>query len=154
MSSSAEVELMKIHKVAQEKHIYFILAAAGSGIGFSLVQSKVEKFSYHHLIWIFAIALWAISFLCGLRSIEYINNGTVHNAKYLAYKRNLRSAEPRENEEYEFDLLEKIIVYDKGIGFYVKAQSYFLFGGAIVYIAWHVYRMSFYFNGILKWVCA
>ncbi|MGL5610577.1 MAG: hypothetical protein ACRDDN_21150, partial [Aeromonas veronii] len=66
MSGENEVELIKMYKAAQEKYIYFLMAAAGSGIGFAIVQTKVEKLAYHHALWGLSVVLWALSFLCGL----------------------------------------------------------------------------------------
>jgi hypothetical protein len=145
MSTQNEVELIKLYKAAQEKYIYFLMAAAGSCIGFSIVQAKVEKLAVHHFLWGIAIALWAFSFLCGLKFIEHLNSSTFQNANYLGFKRDLEKLVPetRESLEIEGDKAYQCRMesHEKSMSIFGKWQMYFLLFGALIYVVWHVYRM-------------
>ncbi|HHP0467529.1 TPA: hypothetical protein ACRZZI_005208 [Vibrio harveyi] len=145
MSSQNEVELIKIYKAAQEKYIYFLMAAAGSGIGFAIVQTKVEKLAVHHSLWGISVALWALSFLCGLQFVEHLNSSTFQNANYLGFKRDLAKCADERREALENEgndaYQNRMESHQKSMNFYGKWQMYLLLSGALVYIVWHVFRM-------------
>ena len=65
-----ELELWRAHRAMQEKHTYFLLAAAGACIGFALTQSKDMALSASMYPLGAALALWGVSFLLGCRHIE------------------------------------------------------------------------------------
>lgn len=145
MSDNNEVELIKIYKAAQEKYIYFLMAVAGSGIGFAIVQTKVEKLAYHHSLWGTSILLWALSFLCGLQFVEHLISSTFQNANYLGFKRELAQCpvEQRKSLEVDGSKAYKTTMnrHQQSMEFFGKWQMYLLLLGVLFYVVWHVYRM-------------
>lgn len=145
MSCQNEVELIKIYKAAQEKYIYFLMAAAGSGIGFAIVQTKVEKLAAHHSLWEISVILWTLSFLCGLQFVEHSNSSTFQNANYLGFKRGLAKCTAEERESLESEGSEayknRMESHQKSMDFYGRWQVYLLLSGSLAYVVWHVYRM-------------
>lgn len=145
MSGQNEVELIKMYKAAQEKYIYFLMAAAGSGIGFAIVQTKVEKLAYHHALWGLSVVLWALSFLCGLQFIEHLNSTTFQNANYLGLKRDLSDCPIEQRTSLAADVhavyQSTMDRHQQSMEFFGKWQMYLLLSGALCYVVWHIYKM-------------
>ncbi|MFQ2043621.1 hypothetical protein [Aeromonas veronii] len=145
MSGENEVELIKMYKAAQEKYIYFLMAAAGSGIGFAIVQTKVEKLAYHHALWGLSVVLWALSFLCGLQFIEHLNSTTFQNANYLGLKRDLSNCTIEQRKSLAADVhavyQSTMDRHQQSMEFFGKWQMYLLLSGALCYVVWHIYKM-------------
>ncbi len=91
LSDNLELELGKLFKASQERYAYFMLAAAASAIGFAMTQSKTEALDFIHIPLGLSIVFWAISFVAGLRFVQYAGNVTLQNQNYLAFKRELKS---------------------------------------------------------------
>lgn len=145
MPENLELELAKQFKASQEKYIYFLLAAAASAIGFAMTQSKAEPLNYIHAPLGLAIFLWAISFVSGLKVVEYAVSVTFQNQNYLAFKRELRSFQAENASELVAQFKMRL---DKTIGkqqakmqLYGGLQSWCLLLGALSYIVWHGARM-------------
>lgn len=145
MPENLELELSKQFKASQEKYIYFLLAAAASAIGFAMTQSKEEPFHFIHIPLGLSLGLWAVSFISGLRFLEYAANSTFQNQNYLAFKRELRSYRGGDAAEllvrFKAGLNETIEKQQKKMRFYGGLQSRSLLLGALVYIVWHGTRM-------------
>ncbi|HHF3072500.1 TPA: hypothetical protein ACPJ1I_004616 [Vibrio diabolicus] len=143
MKLEREDSLINAYRESREKIIYFVLAASGSAIGFAMTQTKMEAFQSHHYIWLAAIFLWATSFLCGIKALDYQKQLTLNNAMSLRSER----VPPSELKLPQGPLPPKqalSIVYEqanKRFNLYERAQLYTLLLGALVYISWHVVRM-------------
>lgn len=83
-SSDLELALQKKFKTAQEKYIYFLLAVAASAIGYAITQAKVEPFNLNHAAFGLSVCLWSLSFMSGLKFIEFTTNSTYQNVIYLS----------------------------------------------------------------------
>ena len=145
MSENLELELSKQFKASQEKYVYFLLAAAASAIGFAMTQSKVEPLHCIHIPLGLAVGLWAVSFISGLRFVEYATSVTFQNQNYLAFKRELGSYQDRNAVElltiFKSRLNETVDKQQRKMKFYGELQSWSLLFGALAYIVWHVARM-------------
>lgn len=144
--SEREFELIKISNAAREKTTYFLMAASGSGIGFSLSQTKLEALVPHHYIWLLAVAIWATSFWAGIRLTMNANNVKFKNASYIGSLNLLKSLEANEASKLEFLAKEK---FDEAVGkhqirmeIWGRIQMYGLLLGAVTYVIWHLVRMS------------
>lgn len=145
MPENLELELSKQFKASQEKYIYFLLAASASAIGFAMTQSKVEPLHLIHIPLGFSIGLWAVSFISGLRFLEYAGSVTFQNQNYLAFKRDLRSYKGADAAQllalFESRLDETVEKQQKRMKLYGGLQSWCLLLGALAYIVWHGARM-------------
>lgn len=145
MTENLELEMGKQFKASQEKYIYFLLAAAASAIGFAMTQSKVEPLGFIHIPLGFAIGLWAISFVSGLRVVEYAANVTFQNQNYLAFKRELSSYQGGNAAEimslFKSRLNETVKQQQKRMKLYGELQNWSLLLGGLAYIVWHGARM-------------
>lgn len=144
-SENLELELQKQFKASQEKYIYFLLAAAASAIGFAMTQSKVEPLEWIHIPLGLSIVFWALSFISGLRFIEYSISFTFQNQNYLAFKREIKSYSEIEAvkllNEFKTQLSKTTEKQQNKMKFYSSTQSISLLLGALSYIVWHIVRM-------------
>lgn len=144
-SENLELELQKQFKASQEKYIYFLLAAAASAIGFAMTQSKVEPLEWIHIPLGLSVILWALSFISGLRFIEYSTSFTFQNQNYLAFKREIKSYSQVEAvkllNEFKTRMSETSEKQLQKMKFYGSTQSISLLLGALSYIVWHIIRM-------------
>ncbi|MGD9554440.1 MAG: hypothetical protein AB7D96_03120 [Arcobacteraceae bacterium] len=144
-SENLELELQKQFKASQEKYIYFLLAAAASAIGFAMTQSKVEPLEWIHIPLGLSIVFWALSFISGLRFIEYSISFTFQNQNYLAFKREIKSYSEIEAvkllNEFKTQLSKTTEKQQNKMKFYSSTQSISLLLGALSYIVWHIFRM-------------
>lgn len=144
-SENLELELQKQFKASQEKYIYFLLAAAASAIGFAMTQSKVEPLEWIHIPLGLSIVFWALSFISGLRFIEYSISFTFQNQNYLAFKREIKSYSEIEAvkllNEFKTQLSKTTEKQQNKMKFYSSTQSISLLLGALSYIVWHIIRM-------------
>ena len=144
-SENLELELQKQFKASQEKQIYFLLAAAASAIGFAMTQSKVEPLEWIHIPLGLSVLLWALSFISGLRFIEYSTSFTFQNQNYLAFKREIKSYSQVEAvkllNEFKTRMSETSEKQLQKMKFYGSTQSISLLLGALSYIVWHIFRM-------------
>jgi hypothetical protein len=145
MSSEIELELSRQYRTAQDKYIYFLLAAAASAIGYAITQIKVEPLATHHIFVGIAVLLWSVSFYSGIQICEYLITQIFQNHNYIAFKRDLKGTDP----ETATLLLSKfketfhctIEKQDKRKLVYSKLQSICLLLGALFYIFWHILKM-------------
>ena len=145
MSQNLELELNIQFKGAQEKYIYFLLAAAGSAIGFSITQLKIEPLDIIHIPVFVAISLWATSFVSGLFFAEYAASVTFQNLNYLAFKRELKSSPDEKNTEllsnFKSKLNKTVKNQQKKMKRYSRLQNGALLLGALSYIIGHIAQM-------------
>lgn len=143
--SNREFELVKISNAAQDKITYFLMAAAASGIGFAISQTKTEALVLHHLIWLFAVLVWSVSFWAGIRLTMNGNSVKFKNVGYVRSLNELENFEETEAKELESlthtKFNESFEMHQTRMGFWGTLQMYTLLLGALVYISWHLVRM-------------
>lgn len=139
MSGNLELELQKQFKAAQEKYIYFLLAVSASAIGYAITQVKVEPFNLNHIAFGLSIFLWSLSFMSGLKFIEFNTESTFKNMLYLSFKRELKNSKNYEElvSKYKNDLYDESEVTMKRLALYGGLQSKLLLLGALSYISWY-----------------
>jgi len=146
MSSPQEVELHKQYKAAQDKYVYFLLAAAASAIGFAMTQTKTEALTLFQIPLAIGVFSWVVSFYSGLQCIEFSTSVTYQNFNYLQFTRKLSgfTQDARTIElakQMELDFTNTTDLQGKKLNFYGKLQGASLLFGAFFYIIWHVLRM-------------
>lgn len=145
MSSNLELELGKQFKASREKYIYFLLAMAASAIAYAMTQSKVEPLELRQIPLGLSILSWGLSFVSGLRFVEYATNVTFQNQNYLAFKRELKSypqdAAVEMQNIFKTKLKETTERQEAKMRLYGNLQSKSLLAGAVFYVAWHILRM-------------
>jgi hypothetical protein len=70
MSSETTLELYKRYATEQDKYVYFLLAAAGAGIGFVVQRTDGALITWPQLAAGLAVLFWGLSFWSGCRHIR------------------------------------------------------------------------------------
>lgn len=60
-------DLCQAHRTAQDKYVYFLLAAAGAGIGFAVNQTQGAKIALSQIPIALSVICWGMSFYFGCR---------------------------------------------------------------------------------------
>jgi len=147
MADDRELEIWKNLREAQDKHAYFILAAAGSALAFAVHITIGRSLAWSMLPLGVAAACWAFSFWAGGRLIAYLNSTVYANIALLQVKRGTHpDLRYRGNPE-------EIAIASAGITAAVESnsrmverwgnwQTQLLVAGALAFIFWHVLEMA------------
>jgi hypothetical protein len=151
-------ELSKIAAEAVSKHTYFVLAASASAIGYSFKLAETAKPTYALLLFALAIVLWVISFYLGCKSVQcsisvansYANVENIDNV--LNISENFLSEDEQTGVRKLFkdnlSLYSEIIARDgKLISKHLVFQVWFLFAGAVLFMAWRIAELIYIFGG-------
>jgi hypothetical protein len=144
MSSEQRIEVYKQHRNAQEKYIYFLLAAAGAAIALALNQTQGAKLAYSQIPLAIAVLLWGLSFLSGCKYLGYMQSTLFANAELLkveAAEHPLVGGHPQIMKVASQGIREAIESNSTRAGRFARLQFGFLISGAMCYIAWHVFEM-------------
>ena len=144
MSTPEQLDVIRRLYESQEKHAYFLLAAVGACIGFSITQSNQAIISCQQIPLALAILMWGISFYCGCRYIQEKQSVMHFNFKYLVAENTKNPAPGLESARVD---IEKLVALEGVNSTGVKARRYrlaqfYLFIAAVAfYITWHIIKM-------------
>lgn len=143
-ASDDQMEVYKQHRNAQEKYVYFLLAAAGAAIGFAVNQTKELSLGYSQLPLAVAVILWGFSFYFGCRHITYVECVLYSNAELLKVKagNHPKTGTNPQLIEIAIEGISSAIAQNVEDGaWYGRWQFRCLIFGSAFYLAWHVYEM-------------
>lgn len=147
MSATRE-ELFRQHHASTEKLTYFLLASAGTSIGFSITLQDVIYLRWPDLILVAAIIVWAFSFWSGIRVILHRRHLIFANDFMIGQ---LESSVPTMHEfikitaeEVGFNPIQKRLVRCS------KIQMVTLVVGAITLVFWKIASAYPEFNPFLE----
>jgi len=83
MASDEQLELYRVLRESQSKYTYFILAAAGTAIGFTLTQTNNSEIAYSQIPLGIAVFFWGLSFYLGCKNLAYVNSTLYANSEML-----------------------------------------------------------------------
>jgi len=130
-------------RAAQERHVYFLLAAAASAIAFALVRTEGRALALQMLPLGGAVLAWGASFASGCRLVAYLNSALYANADLVKVEDGIhplaRSLHERQvASEVIREAIDRKGERSEALG---RAQFTFLVVGACLYIAWQVWDM-------------
>lgn len=144
MPTEHQVEVYRQHRAAQEKYVYFLLAAVGAGIALAVNQTQDASLAWSQLPLAIAVLLWALSFYFGCRHLGYVESTLFANAALL----NVEAGEhPEVGRHTQLmaaaaeGIRSAIDSNSKWASRYARWQFHCLVLGAASYIGWHVYEM-------------
>lgn len=143
MPSEQQIEVYRQHRNAQEKYVYFLLAAVGAAIALAVNQTQEAQLVWSQLPLGCAVALWALSFFFGCRHLAYVESTLFANAALL-------KVEAGEHPQVGSHL--ELMAASEGIRKAIESNSnwasrfahwqfYCLLLGAFGYLEWHVLEM-------------
>ncbi|MBR0839112.1 hypothetical protein JQ607_02800 [Bradyrhizobium liaoningense] len=142
--ADAVTEIYKSHRDAQEKYIYFLLAAAGAGIALIVNQTHDSKLAWSMIPLGLSVLCWGLSFVLGCRYLDYVRSILYANHDLLRVEAGIHPMAGNHPEA--------IAVASEGIRMAVEKNSdraavlarlqfRFLVAGALLFIVWHVVEM-------------
>ena len=144
---SARQEIYKAAREGQDKYTYFLLAAAGAAIAFSVTQSQNAFLTWSKLLLALAVLSWALSFYAGCRQIREVASVLQQNYELLRIQEGLHSQFP--NHPQVVEGIEAVVRESASkSGRWGAHQFRFLVAGAIFYVLWHVAEMALRTPGV------
>ena len=148
MSENAR-EVYRSLRQVQDKHTYFLLAAAGAAIALAVNQSQGAAMAWSHVPLAAGVLSWGLSFFFGCRHIAYVSSTLYANAELLR----VESGQHPEIAGHP----QMMVAASEGIKQAIESNSEranrlghlqfrFLVTGAIFYIIWHALEM--YLRGV------
>lgn len=139
-----ELQIYKQHRLAQEKYIYFLLAAAGGAIALSVRDTRGLALAASQAPLAGAVICWGLSFFWGCRGLAY---GSATLRANLAYFKILSGnypevgSDPQRIQAASQGVLKAAESNsDKANDLGQKQFRMFVTGGAF-YVAWHILEM-------------
>ena len=128
--------LHQSHIEGQRKYIYFLLAAAASGIGLAINMTTDLQLTWSQTPLGIALLLWGVSFFSGVKAIMKRNSLIGTNALAVEAS-NTKSMTKKTNKE----ISEAIKDLQKIEFTYRNIQFYSIISGAVLFVVWHITEM-------------
>jgi hypothetical protein len=130
---------------AQGKYVYFLLAAAGSGIALAVQRTAGEHLRWSMVPLGLAVVCWGYSFFAGCRNRQRVQSHLFNNASILQ----ILSGEDPEVPDNPVVRVEVVGLLKRAMDkdseavhkWYIR-QFRFLVVGAVLYVVWHVIEMA------------
>ena len=145
MPSPERIEIYKQHRAAQEKYVYFLLAAVGAAIALTVNQTQGAKLAYSQLPLGVAVCLWGLSFFFGCKHLNRVESTLFANADLLKVKDGVYPSVGSDNERISVaeEVIRKIIEsHSTWAARFARWQFGAFILGAVWYLAWHIFEMS------------
>ena len=145
MPSPERIEIYKQHRAAQEKYVYFLLAAVGAAIALTVNQTQGAKLAYSQLPLGVAVFLWGLSFFFGCKHLNRVESTLFANADLLKVQYGVYPSIGNDNERMsvaEKVIRENIESHSTWAGRFARWQFGAFILGAAWYLAWHIFEMS------------
>ena len=137
-------QIRESHENGQDKYTYFLLAVAGTAIGFALQKTEGLLLSWWLLPVAFSIIFWSLSFYFGCENINWVQISKVANYNLLRLKNGSHPEQPSNQESLDYAVSEVKSALSGNMGkaqLYYKWQFSFLVLGAIFFIGWRIVEM-------------
>jgi hypothetical protein len=144
MPDDQQIEIYRQHRTAQDKYVYFLLAAVGAGIALAVNQTQGAKLAWSQLPLACAVAFWALSFFFGCRHLGYIELTLYANHGLLTVIAGEDPEIGRHPQRMAIaikSIQEAIELNSKRASRFARWQFRCLVLGATSYLAWHVVEM-------------
>jgi hypothetical protein len=147
MASDSEREVYRQYQTAQEKYIYFLLAAAASGVALAVQQTRDSKIAWPEIALALAVLSWAVSFFAGCRNRLYAQSGIFANFGLLKVESGRHEGLDQHGQHPTAIAGASAVIRDAIAGienhtrFWANVQFNCLVAGAVLYLTWHVLGM-------------
>ena len=132
--------MYQVHTEALQRHDYFLMALAAACIAYSVQVTRDAVYSKVLGFWIIAVLCWSASIWAGCRKRLWAIGGIRTNAELI--KVQAGTSEYSGNAQraaIAFETLKEILDKDgEEFSRLGRVQFYFLVGGSVSFIAWHI----------------
>ncbi len=145
MPDNELLEMYKQHTMGQNKYTYFLLAVAASAIAFSVGKTSGRIISWSMLPLGVAVILWAVSFYCGCKIINFIQLLFQSNYYVLQLKMGVHSNQLKDKLTLDAEINKVESTIKSNImkaAFFNDWQFRLLILGAVCFVAWHIFEMA------------
>lgn len=141
--SDRELDLHRQHSQGREKQVYFLLAAAGASIAFSLNQTREVALSVTQVPLGLAVMAWAISFLAGCLSLQLTQGVLIRNQDLIQVQKGTHRNLEHPSHAVFIEPLARKALEEANIRASRRQRLQFnaLICGAAFYIFWHLIEM-------------
>jgi hypothetical protein len=140
-----KLEVYRAFSGGQERHAYFVMAAAGAAIAFAVTQTETSSWNQLSLVWLGAITLWGLSFYFGAQHMAYVRSNHFANFNLLRAQEQSRhldlSAGHGTTAAIVAGIKEAMHANEGRSVWGARLQMWTFIGGALVYLCWHVAAM-------------
>lgn len=144
MPDDVSHEVYRALREAQTRYTYFLLATAGAGIGLAVNQTQGLPLVTSQGPLGLAVLSWGLSFVFGCRHLAYVASTLYANLEFLR----VESGQHPEVGQHP----QRVAAASEGIRKAISSnveranrlghwQFWFLVGGAVLYVGWHVLEM-------------
>jgi hypothetical protein len=144
MAGDQELEIYRQLRTAQEKYVYFLLAAAGAAIVLAVNQTQSLNIKLSQLPLGVGVLLWGLSFFFGCQHLVYVGSTLFANAELLKVESGRHRQignHPELMSAAGEGIRQAIQTNCNRASRYARLQFGAFVLGAIFYIAWHIYEM-------------
>jgi hypothetical protein len=137
-------ELYTQHRTLQDQQTYFLLAAAGAAIAFSVQKTLDAKFAWSLIPLAAAVVSWGLSFFFGCRNVNATQQTMLVNVQLLQLQQGIHTRQPSDPREVAGAIevtREELNKSASTAGFFNRWQFRCLVLGGVLFIGWHVYEM-------------
>lgn len=138
------LELYKQHQASQDKHTYFLLAAAGAAIGFAVQKTEGLLLSGWQIPVGLAIICWGVSFYFGCKNIVWVQTAIYANSSLLQLKSGSHPQQPPHPQLVDAAISGVMNALESNVNkaqFFGIWQFRMLITGAVFFIGWRVLEM-------------
>jgi hypothetical protein len=142
--SERQIAVYNQFRNAQDKHTYFILAAAGAAIAFALRETQSAALSWSQAPLAAAVLCWGSSFYCGCRHLLHMTSSLYSNFELLIVAEGLHPAagtKPQVIAAASEGIRQGIDRHSSRAVPLGRWQFRLLILGALFYIGWHILEM-------------
>jgi len=144
MATEEEKEIFQTLQDSQRRYTYFLLAAAGTAVGFSLTQTSSSALSWYQVPLALALLFWGLSFYLGCKNLGYVNSTLYANAEMLRIQSGIHPKVGNHPQMVQaasegiMNAIESNANMANQLGHW---QFRTLIMGSIAYIVWHIVEM-------------
>ena len=140
-----KLEVYRAFSGGQERHAYFMMAAAGAAIAFAVTQTEGGSWNLLSFAWIGAIGCWGLSFYFGERHMAYVRSNQFANFNLLRAREQSRELDLSvgfgASEAVVAGISQAIKSNEDRSVLGAKLQMWSFIWGALIYLLWHVLTM-------------
>jgi hypothetical protein len=140
-----QIELSRQLRTAQDKYIYFLLAASSAGVALAINQTRDALISWSMVPLGFAVLAWGLSFFFGCRHLAFVASNLYANFDLLKVQSGLHPAagtHPEVIAAAAEGIRSAIESNSREASRLARWQFRSLIVGALFYLCWHITEMT------------
>jgi hypothetical protein len=138
-------ELWRQHRSGQDKYTYFLLAVAASAVAFAVQKTEGLPLSWQMTPIALAVLSWGCSFYAGCKNLIAVQTSLMANYNLLQLRHGVHPEQPNHPQLTAAAMSGVTSALQTNVNraaFHAVWQFRLLVLGALLFIAWHVWRLA------------